>query len=81
PAMREIKLKQAQRDLAEFKAEMAVAPVILAEGNLKPPKGGGGKDGLDADQLALCATTGIKPEAFKASREQLIEQGLLRGEG
>jgi len=79
PAMREIKLKQAQRDLAEFKAEMAVAPVILAE-NLKPAKDGG-KDGLDAEQLALCISTGIKPEVFKASREQLIEQGLLRGEG
>lgn len=81
PAMREIKLKQAQRDLAEFKAEMTVAPVILATDPLKPPKGGGGKDGLDAEQLSLCATTGIKPEAFKASREQLIEQGLLREEG
>lgn len=81
PAMREIKLKQAQRDLAEFKAEMAVAPVILSKGGLKLPKGSEGKDGLSPDELAVCKQAGIKPEAFKASREQLIEQGLLRGEG
>ena len=74
PAMREIKLKQAQRDLAEFRAEMAVAPVVLAEGGLKIPAGGQNPGGvLDEVGLAVCKQLGIKPEDHLATKQQMAQ--------
>ena len=73
PAMREIKLRQAQRDLAEFRAEMAVAPVILAEGELKIPVGKTAGGVLDPVGLEVCKQLGIKPEDHLATKQQLAQ--------
>jgi len=74
PAMREIKLKQAQRDLAEFKAEMAVVPVVLAEVGLKIPASDNKPGGvLDEVGLAVCKQLGIKPEAHLATKQQMAQ--------
>lgn len=81
PAQVEWALKYAAADPEGFAAYVKAAVPVLPGKELKTPAGGGGKNGLDAEQMTMCITAGIKPEAFKASRGQLIEQGLLREEG
>jgi len=80
PGEKEFALKYARQDLEAFKAWVAAKPEVLPDGQgLKTPKTGAtGQEGLDSEQLAMCATAGIKPEAFKASHQQLVEQGLLK---
>jgi len=71
PAMREIKLKQAMRDLAEFKAEMAVAPVVGPAEPLKVKTADGkGEISLTPDELTVCKAMGVTPEAFKAEKDK-----------
>ncbi|RJR32443.1 MAG: hypothetical protein C4567_18660 [Deltaproteobacteria bacterium] len=80
PGEKEFALKYALQDLEAFKAWAAAKPEVMPDGKgLKTPKPGGtGQEGLDAEQVAMCANAGIKPEAFKASHQQLVEQGLLK---
>jgi phage I-like protein len=80
PGEKEFALKYALQDLEAFKAWVAAKPEVMPDGQgLKTPKPGAtGQEGLDAEQLAMCTEAGIKPEAFKASHQQLVEQGLLK---
>ena len=74
PAEREFALKHARRDLAEFRAWVAAKPEVVP-GNLNLPRSGPGAGGVDAEELAMCCLMGIKPEAFKITKDTLAQEG------
>lgn len=74
PAQETWALKYATEDLEGFKAFVAAAPEILAEGGLKIPAGGRTAGGvLDEDGLAVCKQLGIKPEDHLATKQQMAQ--------
>ena len=75
PAQRDWAIAQAKKDPEGFDAFLENQPVIVAPGAKlpggNPPKG---KDGLSADELALCKRHGLKPEEFKKARDDDEEE-------
>lgn len=72
PATRDhyLALCRAEGGIDSFKKLAAVMPVIAAPAQLerKPDASAAQVDGLTADEIAVCAATGVDPKAFAASK-------------
>lgn len=74
PAQRPWAEDYAGKDLEGFKSFVAQAPVIAPAGSFRFARQEGEK-GLTAAEEAFAAQLGVTPEAFKATRDKMAQQG------
>jgi|TARA_R110000744_G_scaffold5271_3_gene18624 phage I-like protein len=70
PATKDWAIRYATQDLDGFKNFVAAQPEILKPGTTivsGPPSAG--KDGLSADEIAICSSMGLDPKKYKETRD------------
>ncbi len=75
PAQRDWYMAHAKRDLGDFQAFVAGAPVILSPGAITRDPPPDDKTALTTDELAACSAMGITEEQFRLSRTSLLKTG------